>query len=337
MILYTQRFLLVISVLFGLQASTLGQDKMTIVTSASMIADMTTRIVGDAIEVKTIVPIGGDPHRYQPTPSDAQLVYKSDLIFINGLTFEGWIRELIENSGTKAKTITVTKDVEIIQSDTYKNSADPHAWMAADNGLIYIKNILDAVQKLMPEKADVFQENYDIYADELRKIDQRIQSMIETIPSDQRVLITSHDAFEYYGKRYGLQLEAIMGVSTEAEARTSDIARVVEVIRKNKVPAIFVESTINPKLIEQISRDNNVAIGGELYADSLGDLDSPAPTYIDMLLYNTRTIVNALKIPVSTSNAENRSETSSSMWIYILLGAIVLGVLPILISKFRNA
>lgn len=309
-------------------------EKPTIVASASMISDMAKNIVGDYANVKMIVPIGGDPHRYQPSPSDAKLVQNADLILINGLTFEGWINELIENSGTKAETTTVSEGVDVISSIQYANSSDPHAWMDAENGIIYSQNILEGVIKLMPENEIVFRENFKQYKKELLKLDEEIKSLIQTIPEEQRVLITSHDAFQYYGEKYGLRLEAIMGISTEAEAQTSDIVRVTDAINNNLVPAIFIESTINPKLIQQIAKDNNVEVGGSLFADSLGKEGSGGETYIDMLRYNSKVIAAALSAPVKETSEE---EESKSYLLYIIVGALVLGLLPLLLSKMKKS
>lgn len=311
--------------------------KFSIVSSASMITDIASNIVINNAELKTIVPIGGDPHRYQPTPRDARLVQKADLILKNGLTFEGWISELIENSGTKAKTYTVTSGVDALTSQTYENSYDPHAWMSAENGIIYAKNIYLALSELDPKNKDQYKKNFEVYKAKLEALDQELKSLIAEVPESQRILITSHDAFQYYGRQYGLKLEAIMGISTEAEAQTSDIARVMNSIKKYNVPAVFVESTINPKLIQQIASDNNIEIGGELYADSLGDEKSPASTYIEMLRHNTKTIVQALKKEVdAVSSEKSSSEKKTPYWMYFVIGAILLGILPLLIAKLRS-
>ncbi len=332
--------------LISLHAITLmaQNEKPLVVASASMIADMTQSVGGDHIDVEMIVPIGGDPHLHEPTPSDARLVTQADLILINGLTFEGWINELIENSGTSAQTVTVTEGVRVLRSQTYENSADPHAWMDAANGIIYARNIKDALIKLDPDNEKAYQGNYLAYVEELSILDQEILSSMQTIPEEKRVLITSHDAFQYYGNKYGIKLEAIMGISTEAEAQTSDIIRVNKAIRDQNIPAIFVESTINPKLIEQLAHDNGITIGGKLYADSLGDKDSPASTYIDMLRYNTQTIVSALKQEVGDSIAHSHNDDHSNhngggksqrSFIWILAGLMLLG-LALLIYRLNK-
>lgn len=305
--------------------SSFAQEKKTLVATASMMADMAKNIAGGEVNVECIVPIGGDPHLHEPTPRDAQLVNKADLVIMNGLTFEGWLTELIENSGTKAKTVRVTEGIQPIASAQYKNSSDPHAWMDASLGLTYIKNIKDALIALEPNHADIFEFNYGIYKKQLEDLDQYIKAEIQKIPAEKRVLITSHDAFQYYGRAYGIRLEAILGTSTDAEVQTSDIVRLNKVIKESKVPALFVESTVNPKLLKQLATDNDIQIGGQLYADSIGDEESPAPTYLDMLKHNTDTIVAALTRKSSEQENTPTDKKGSSWWLYGIIAGLLIG------------
>jgi ABC-type Zn uptake system ZnuABC Zn-binding protein ZnuA len=272
-----------------------ADSRPLVVTSASIFADMAEVIAGDLLRVQSIVPIGGDPHIYEPTPENVQLVSRADLVLINGLTFEGWMNELIENSGTRAETVTITKGIGSIASEDYANSSDPHAWMTAANGLIYVRNVRDALIRLDPFNKEVYEFNAGIYLQQLEDLDKAIFRQIESIPEEQRILITSHDAFRYYGRHYGIRVEAALGTSTDAQVQTDDVNRLTNIIRDSGVPAIFVETTINPKLIRQLATDNDVIIGGNLYADSLGDPDGEAGTYLKMLTFNTTTIVNALR------------------------------------------
>lgn len=297
-----------------------------------MISDMAQQIAGDKLSVECIVPIGGDPHLYDPVPSDARKVAQADLVLKNGLTFEGWLQEVIDNSGTKAKQILVTDGIKSIESLAYANSADPHAWMNVANGLIYIKNIYNAIVELDPVNKAYYTENYIAYKAKLEYLDQYIMDRIQSIPAQNRVLITSHDAFQYYGRRYGIQLEAILGTSTDAEEQTSDVIRVNKVIRDRNVPAVFIESTVNPKLLKQIASDNDVEIGGSLYADSIGDKDSPAPTYYDMLKYNTETIVTALSKESTRPDEKKENGETNFAW-YGLAGLLGLGSL-LVVAKF---
>ena len=265
-----------------------------VVASASIFADMAEQIGGDHVRVRSVVPIGGDPHVYEPTPADVRLIAAADLVLINGLTFEGWMNELIANSGTRARTVTITEGIGTIASEEYANSSDPHAWMSARNGLTYVQNIRDALVELDPFNRKVYEFNANVYLQQIQELDREIFAQLDRVPEDRRVLITSHDAFRYYGRHYGIQVEAALGTSTDAEVQTDDVNRLTRIIRRTGVPAIFVESTINPKLIRQIATDNGVIIGGNLFADSLADPDHPAGTYLGMLRYNTTTIVEAL-------------------------------------------
>jgi len=306
--------------------ATYGQERLKVVATATMFEDMARMISGDLLEVVSIVPVGGDPHIYDPTPSNVRLVAEADLILRNGLTFEGWLDELIANSGTKANVVTITKGIPPISSDQYHDATDPHAWMSAHNGLKYIENVYGALIRLDPDHADIYTFNYRIYRQQLEDLDQWIRTEIEKIPLAKRVLITSHDAFRYFGKQYGIRVEAALGTSTDAEVQTSDIVKLNNTIRETGVPAIFVESSVNPKLLEQIARDNKISIGGKLYSDSLGDKDTPAGSYTGMLRHNTETIVKALSAEITEIHTDAESlNKSSSVWLWIILLSLLVG------------
>ena len=307
--------------IFWIWISVLGlttAQESQLVATASIMQDIVSRVAGPDFPVESIVPLGGDPHIYNPTPSDAQLISQAELIFKNGLTFEGWLNKLIENSGTDAEIILMTKGVPTIRSLKYKNSTDPHAWMDVSQAMSYAKNSLDALIKWKPEKTKVFKSNYEEFIGELKALDAWVYQQIEGIPAKKRVLITSHDAFQYYGRRYGLELVALLGTTTDAEVQTSDVMRVTETIRERQLPAIFIESTINPKLMKQLAQDNKVSIGGKLYADSLSDEKGPANNYIDMIRYNTNTIVKALSAPASVNEHKKDTSQLSGMLYWII-------------------
>jgi len=311
-----------------LSAQTVEDDRPLLVSTASIFADMAEAIAGDVIQVESIVPLGGDPHTYEPTPEAAELVTSADLIIRNGLTFEGWLNELIQYSGTKAPVTLITKGIDPLGSVAYEGSDDPHAWMNAANGLIYAKNIYRALRLTFPEYADQFEFNYTLYCQDIQQLEDWIRDTVQVIPPQQRVLITSHDAFQYFGAAYGLRLEAILGTSTDADAQTSDVARVIKLIEESKVPSVFIETTVNPKLIRQIADDTGARIGGSLYSDSLGDEDSPASTYIKMLRFNTRTIVNALSGASTNGSADDgfeKEEGSIPLLIATLLAVFAIG------------
>jgi ABC-type Zn uptake system ZnuABC Zn-binding protein ZnuA len=310
-----------------------AQEKPLVLASASMIHDMAENIGGDLFRYDMIVPIGGDPHIYEPNPRDAQKCNNADIILMNGLTFEGWLNKLVQNSGTQANVVIVTKGVAAIRSLQYANATDPHAWMDASNGLIYAQNIRDAMIALTPNAAETIRANYQVYKDQIQLADSYISQKIRSIPEDRRILITSHDAFQYFGRRYGLRLEAMMGVSTDADVQTSDIQRLNRVIDSTEVPAVFIESTINPKMLEQIASDKHIAIGGKLFADSLSDEDGPAATYLGMLRYNADTIYEGLTMERSHDHEEG---DTNYLWLWALLIApVVLALILFIIRSFK--
>ncbi len=314
-------FLLLLSIKFSPLYAQEELKKPFVLATASMFSDMAANIGGDLISTATIVPIGGDPHIYEPTPGDVRLLLKADLILQNGLTFEGWINDLIRNSGTKAPAVTITEGITPIVSEKHQNATDPHAWMEPINGKIYALNIKEALVKLLPGNKDQITAQYETYVKQLDDLHLYIRENISKIDTHKRILITSHDSFHYYGRRYGVRLESVLGTSTDADVRTSDLMRLNKVIQENKIPVVFIESTINPKLLNQVASDNKISIGGKLYSDSLGDKDSPAGTYIQMIRYNTDIIVKGL-----TSRKGDESEASStdhSKW-FIWLGIFFL-------------
>lgn len=313
-----------------------SQEQPLVVSTASMIQDMARNIGGDNFRYHSIVPVGSDPHLYEPTPGDVRIVGNADIVLKNGLTFEGWLERLIENSAGQASVKTVTEGVVPISSIKYANATDPHAWMSAANGLIYCQNIRDAFIEIMPEKEEQFTANYEAYRVKLEELDRYISSKIRQIPEQSRVLITSHDAFQYYGRRYSLRLEAVMGVSTDADVQTSDIRRLNQVIQETGVPAVFMESTINPQVLKQIASDNGVVIGGELFADSLSDIEGPAGTYLKMLRHNTDVIFEGLTRNLDLiSGSKSDGGGFNPLWI-LLLAPIGMALFVFIIRIIRS-
>lgn len=302
------RYILIVFFFSLLNQQGICQPRKRVLATASMWQDMCKVISGGLVDCDVIVPIGSDPHLYEPTPADLIKVGQSDLILINGLTFEGWLSKLIYNSGTNAKQVIISEGVAVIQSEIYHNATDPHAWMNAANGAVYAKNIANALCILDPLHTEEYQFNAAIYIKQLKDLDLSITQLIQSIPEKHRILITSHDGFRYFGNHYGIQLEPLQGTSTEADVQSTTLLHVNTVIREHQVPAIFVESTINPKLIQQIQKENKIIIGGKLYADSLGDSTSQAGTYAGMLQYDAEVISRALNL------ADHKGQSSTSIF-----------------------
>ncbi len=313
-----------------------AQKKLKVVSTASMIYDMTINISGDLVDNEMIVPIGGDPHKYEPKPSDALLISEADQVFMNGLTFEGWILKLIKNSGSSAVVDTVTAGIDPISHSKYADAYDPHAWMDVSLSIKYIDNIRDALIRLDPKNKEAYTNNHKAYKEKLLELDSYIINRVKEIPEENRVIITTHDAFAYYGRRYGIRLEALMGISTETDATSQDMVRVSKAIEQYNVPALFVESTINPKIVEQIAKDNNIAIGGELYTDSIGGPETEGNSYYNMMKHNTDTIVEALKgDKFSKTKFQSQSE-KSNLPIYAVVGVCLLLLLIPIVMRLNK-
>ncbi len=306
-----------------------------VVATTAIFADMAENIAGGHVIIKTIVPVGSDPHGYEPTPADAQLVSSADLILKNGLNLETWLDQLIASANAKAKVVTITEGIDAIHS-THNNASDPHPWMTAANGLIYIENIKQALVELDPANREVYAFNYGVYRRQLEDLDAYIAEQIKKIPEQHRILITSHDAFEYYGKRYGLRLEPLQGISTDAEAQTSDMLRLSKLIKESGVPAVFIETTVNPKLLTQFAKDNKLHIGGKLFSDAIGDINSDAPAYYQMLKHNTDTIVSALATADDDAAQKQVLKYKPGVVTLILLGLLLVAGF-LFVAKKRNA
>lgn len=268
-----------------------------VVATTTFIADMAQQIAGPDFEVSSILPVGSDPHIYDPVPGDAKSLADADLILQNGLNLEGWLQKLIDNSGSSSRVVEVTAGIQPIGSAEHANSYDPHAWMDASYGRIYVRNIYEALLSLRPDKAADLLARYRAYDQKLAAIDSSIQARVAAIPAEKRVIATSHDAFRYYGNRYGFKVVSVLGTTTDAEVRTEDMQALIGVIEDYDLPAIFVESTINPKLMQQLAGDAGIRIGGKLYADSMGPKGSGADSYLGMLEHNTQVLLDGLLQP----------------------------------------
>lgn len=288
-----------------------AQEKLPVVASFSILGDFVREVGGDRVNVTTLVGANGDAHVYSPTPADAKTMAAAKLIVINGLKFEGWMTRLIKSSGAKAAIATATTGITPLEAaDDHDHghahgkkghshghdhgSVDPHAWQNVANAKIYVGNIRDALAKADPAGKDAYETNAARYLAQLDALDGEIKSAIARIPTDRRKAITSHDAFGYFVKAYGIQFIAPQGVSTEAEASARDVARIIRQVKAEKVPAVFLENVTNPRLAEQIARESGAKVGGRIYSDALSDASGPAGTYIRMMKHSISEIEKAL-------------------------------------------
>jgi len=292
-------------------------EPLKVVASFTVIADLAKNVGGARIAVTTIVGPDGDAHVYEPSPADAVAMAKADIVLVNGLHFEGFLRRLVEASATRATIVELTKDVTPIAfkpdfaeadeshpdeaedahadgDDHDHGSVDPHAFQSIPNAEIYVRNIADVFCAADAAGCDTYRSNADAYAGKLNALDSEVRAAIAAIPAEKRVVITSHDAFGYFEHEYGLAFLAPQGLSTDAEPSAADVARLVEQVRHDKAAAIFVENITNPRLVEQIAAETGIKVGGSLYSDALSGPDGPAATYIDMMENNLRQIKGAI-------------------------------------------
>ncbi|AQX28332.1 MULTISPECIES: metal ABC transporter solute-binding protein, Zn/Mn family [unclassified Bartonella] len=303
---FIKQFVLLNSLLLLLfPLSVTAHQKINVVASFSIIADLVKNVGGDYISITTLVGPNASIHSYEPTPHDAKTLKNAHIIFINGLHLEGFINRLTTATGTKALLVEVSANIspfEINEIKYQKNnsthrihhhgSIDPHAWQTIPNVEIYIKNIAIAFCKIDQQSCENYNKNARIYIQKLKAMHATITKKMSTLPKDKRTIITSHDAFGYFAHEYNLTILAPESASKEATA--ADVAKLIKQIKNNKVSALFVENISNPRLIEQISKETGLKIGGILYSDALSGKEGPAATYLDMMEYNVNTIINAI-------------------------------------------
>lgn len=313
----------------GLAASAARAEELKVVASFSVIADMARNVGGDQVAITTLVGADSDVHVYEPSPADAAALSKADVVLVNGLHFEGFLHRLVESSASEAAIVELAKDVKPIAfkqpsaeaegetgghdhdgehghdgvhdhatgSDHHAHvhgPIDPHAFQSIPNAITYVRNIADAFCAADSEGCAAYRANAESYTERLRDLDREVRAMIATIPAGKRVVITSHDAFGYFGHEYGLTFLAPQGIATDAEPSAADVAKLIGQVKHQKAAAIFVENITNARLIEQIAAETGVKVGGTLYSDALSGPDGPAPTYMDMMRVNADRIRGAI-------------------------------------------
>jgi zinc/manganese transport system substrate-binding protein len=267
------------------------QAPLKVVASFSILGDFVKNVGGERVEVTTLVGPDGDVHVYTPTPADARKVTEAKLLVVNGFGLEGWLPRLLQAAGGKASIVTVTKGIAPLRLGS---DADPHAWQSVANAKLYVTNIRDALAAADPADADYFARTTEAYLAKLDALDAEVRQAVGQIPESRREVISTHDAFGYFAARYGIRFIAPLGVSTESEASARDIAAIIKQVKAAHIPAVFLERISDPRLMRRISAETGAKIGGTLYSDSLSDEKGDAPTYIDMVRHNIRTLTSAL-------------------------------------------
>ncbi|CAN5813086.1 zinc ABC transporter substrate-binding protein [soil metagenome] len=268
-----------------------------------MVGDVARNVGGECVEVSVMMAPGTDPHLYQPTASDVGRLQSAELILYVGYGLEGQLGEVLGSLAGRVPTLAVAEAAAapdaLIAEEEAAAGVDPHLWMDASLWAQIVPAIGDAIIALRPDCAEAGEENAAAYAESLAALHDWVVETIATIPQDVRTLVTAHDAFEYYGAAYGLEVEAIQGISTETEASIGDIREAADVVVERGVPAVFIETTLNPRTIQAMveaaeARGHEVEIGGELYSDAMGEEGTADGTYIGMIRANTLTIAEAL-------------------------------------------
>ncbi|ERF82507.1 metal ABC transporter substrate-binding protein [Bradyrhizobium viridifuturi] len=266
-------------------------ERINVVASFSILADMVRNVGGNDVDVVALVGPDGDAHVYAPTPADAKKVADARLLVINGLGFEGWLPRLLQASGSKAPIAVATKG---IMPRKLGGHDDPHAWQSVANAKIYVANIRDGLIAAAPDKAAVFKANADAYLARLEALDREVHEAVAKIPEVRRKVISTHDAFGYFADAYGITFFSPLSVSTDSEPSARDIAAIVAQIKLAKIPAVFLENISDPRLIQRIAAETGARVGGTLYSDSLTGEKGQAPTYIDMVRHNIKALTSAV-------------------------------------------
>lgn len=294
MIGFLTRALAALAALFLIAGGASAQTRLPVVATFSILADFVREVGGDRVAVTSLVGPNADAHAYAPTPDDARRIAAARLVLVNGLGFEGWLSRLADAAARGAPTVVASRGVRVRAREDDPKRPDPHAWHDVANAKRYVTNIRDALAAADPAAAAVYAENAAAYLAQLDALDAEVREAIGRIPPARRRVITSHDAFGYFGAAYGLAFVAPEGVAADAEASARDVARIIAQIRRERIPAVFLENIKDPRLMQRIAHESGARIGGTLYSDALSGPDGPAPTYIAMMRSNLRALAAAL-------------------------------------------
>jgi zinc/manganese transport system substrate-binding protein len=278
--------------LLALATPGMAADKLHLVASFSVLGDMVGRIAGDHAEVATLVGPDGDAHTFEPSPADAKEVASAKVVFVNGLGLDQWIESLAHSAEYQGPVVTVSSGIKTrTMIEDNETITDPHAWQDLRNGEIYAANIAAALIAADPQNAADYTKARDAYVAELAALDNDVRQQIGAIPAAKRRVITSHDAFGYFGAAYGVEFLAPEGLSTESEASAGDLKKLMTQIKTEGIKALFLENITDPRMMTMIANETGVELGGSLFSDALSPPDGPAPTYVAMFKNNVPKLV----------------------------------------------
>lgn len=275
-----------------------------VVATFSILGDLAKEVGGDHVHVVTLIGPDGDVHTYKPTPHDSRALSTADLVIENGLGMEGWVSRLVAASGFKGQVVVASKGVTSRQMNARQEDdhghaeggkvTDPHAWQDVANVRLYVKNIAAAMERARPDKAEAFRAHAAAYDAALAKLDAWVRAEIGAIPAGQRTIITSHDAFGYFGAAYGVTFFAPQGIGTEVAPTAMQVARLLEQMKKEKINTVFFENMASPKLVRQLAKDGGATVGRPVYSDALSKADGPAASYMAMIRHNVGLFKDAM-------------------------------------------
>ncbi len=292
-----------------------SDSRPRIVATTTMLEDLARQIGGDVVHVEGIMSPGADPHIYQPKPGDARKISQSHMVIMSGLYLEGWIEGLVLHAGGERPIVVASKDIEPISMKDSPGGVDPHFWFDIKAWRVAAKTVGDEMLALMgpeTEQGKTIQIQLEAYLAKVDRLNIWIDEQLDTIPEEQRILVTSHDAFNYFGRAYRIDVQAIQGISTEQEASQRDVANMIEKVKKHKIPAVFIETSVNPALIRQVSRETGAKLAGPLYSDSIGIRGSAAETFVGTVVENVRMITEELGGKYTPFDVKSNNEKGSS-------------------------
>jgi manganese/zinc/iron transport system substrate-binding protein len=277
-------------------------DRLPIVATTSIVADLVRNIGGERVNVQSLMGPGVDPHLYKASAGDVRRLEKAEIVFYNGLHLEAGMAIVLERMGESRHTIAVTQDIdsaELLAPPEFEGNYDPHIWFDVKMWMRAAETVRDTLIQFDPEGADQYRQNTEVYLEQLETLHSYVQEQADRVPENKRVLITAHDAFNYFGRAYGFEVRGLQGISTVSEVGAGDVQALANFIAEQQIPAIFVESSVPQRNLEAVqaavsSRGFDVQIGGELFSDALGSTGTPEASYIGMVRHNIDTIVEGL-------------------------------------------
>lgn len=279
----------------GNGAAVAESDTLVVLSTFTIIADMVGEVGGEKVTSISLTKPGAEIHGYQPTPADLVRASRADVLFENGMNLELWTEKL-RASIPDVPIVTVSEGVEIvyISEDLYAGKPNPHAWMSPKQGLVYVENIRRELTALDPQNADYYAANAASYSEQIKAVDVELQTALAVLPENNRYLVTCEGAFSYLTSDYNLQEVYLWAINSESQGSPQQVAKVIDIVRENNIPAVFCESTVEPRIQQEVVKATGAKLGVVLYVDSLSTSDGPAATYLELLQYTARTIIDGL-------------------------------------------